>query len=433
MALAPALDRAGSLVTVLENLDFVRISPFSREERIRLNQMPALIVSLRTGSGYSFVLLYPNGQGERLDYNEEAARGSRLSRNSFPALPAAPSAAAAAVLAVERDGYFAVTLRNGRVQLMNETGQIIWTGETHESSSERGSANLALGQAMMLFDDRGIYSISTRGATSFALDGRRRFIHRFPEASTIPALSDEGVLYVSSMDGQLHAYMLDSRQRTVARSRFYGPEPEGNYGMGNPPPSPWSEDRNRFEDHNQDAMIARIEAAIASGQLATMEPIYVAYLMEMIGFFLTDPHYSRARPSVNPIRHIEYIRLLGKVGSRETIPFLWNIFDRYPEPAVKAACAEAIGDIGVDPHGNTFMSYRFLLAANNPNRDPQLLMSAAISIAALSRFSGPPLSADGIVLMRHLTNLTWAPLAVRNFIRQELDALYREGLDAPIR
>jgi outer membrane protein assembly factor BamB len=176
-----------------------------------------------------------------------------------------------------------------------------------------------------------------------------------------------------------------------------------------------------------------IERAINSGQIGENEGAYVAYLMEMIGFFLNDPHYSRVRPAVSPMRHVELIRLLGRIGSRETVPFLYNIFDRYHEPSVKSACAEAIGAIGVDPFGSTFESYNFLLAANNPNRDPQLLLSATSSIAALCRFSGPPLSGDGIMLLRHFSNLSWAPAAVRNQIRMELDALYNEGLDMVIR
>ena len=180
-------------------------------------------------------------------------------------------------------------------------------------------------------------------------------------------------------------------------------------------------------------MLERIERAISSGQLGESEPAYVGYLHEMIGFFLNDPHYSRVRPAVMPTRRVAYLRLLGRVGSRETVPFLWNIFDRDQEPAVKAACAEAIGSIGVDPNGSTFESFNFLLAANNPNRDPQLLMSATASIAALCRFSGPPLSGQGILLLRFFSNLTWAPVSIRNQIRNELQALYREGLDQVMR
>ncbi|MDR1429406.1 MAG: HEAT repeat domain-containing protein, partial [Spirochaetaceae bacterium] len=225
------------------------------------------------------------------------------------------------------------------------------------------------------------------------------------------------------------AYKLDSKPRTISRSRYYGPDPEGSYGMGNPPPSPWDGDTFRYDDIQQDLMYARIDRAIRGGQLGEDEPDYVAYLMEMIGFFLNDPHYSQVRPQVKPPQRVRLIRLLGQIGSRETVPFLWNIFDKDTEPAVRSACAEAIGAIGVDPTGRTFVSYNFLLSPNNQNTDPQLLISATSSIAALCRFSGPPLSAEGIRLLRYFSNLPYPPNRVKAQIRNELDALRREGLD----
>ena len=432
VAIAPALDRAGNLVSVLENRDFVRVSPFSAVERIRLDQMPMLIASMKEGNDDVYVMLYPNGSAEKITHNAGAARGNRLSRGSFPSLPAAPASAAAAVLSAGGGNTFAVTLRDGRVLLIDVAGRTLWTGDSHEASQERGSGNLSSDQAAMVFDERGIYSISTRGTTGFAPDGRRRFIHRFPEASSIPAFSDEGILYVCGTDRQLYAFRIDSRTRTVPRSRFYGPDPEGSYGLGNPPPSPWANDSDRFMEFQQTRMHAMIESAINSGQIGENEPAYVAYLMEMIGFFLNDPHYSRVRPRVMPTQQIEYIRLLGRMGSRESVPYFWTIFDRIEEPAVKAASAEAIGSIGVDPNGNTFVAFSFYLAANNPNRDLQLLMSATSTIAALCRFSGPPLSGEGIVLLRYFSNLTWAPNVIRTQIRNELEALFREGLDRVI-
>jgi outer membrane protein assembly factor BamB len=427
IALAPILDRIGSFVTVLENGDFVKVNQFSTVDRLRLTEMPFLIASMISGNRKTYVLLYPNGAAESIIFDESALRGSRLSRDRFPSLPAAPAAA------IGRGGEFAVTLRDGRVLLIDETGQVLWSGNSHETAVERGAANLNKDQAAMVFDERGIYSITTRGVTGFAADGRRRFIHRIEEASSIPALSDEGILYVTGRSRNLYSYKLDSRARTTPRFRYYGYAPEGTYGMGSPPPSPWASDSWRYDPNEQNAMVARIEDAINSGQIGEREPYYKAYLMEMIGFFLNDPHYSRVRPNVLPTLHIEFIRLLGRIGSRETVPFLWRIFDTYHDPTVRAACAEAIGNIGVDPYGNTYMSFSFFLAANNPNRDPRLLMSATTSIAALSRFSGPPLSGEGIILLRHFSNLTWAPLAIRNQINMELEALFREGLDQPMR
>jgi len=427
IALDPILDRIGSFVTVLQNRDFVKVSQFSTIDRIRLDQMPSVIASMVDGNRKIYVLLYPNGAAESISFNEGASSGNRLSRGSFPSLPAPPAAA------IGRDGQFAVTLRDGRVQFMNIAGQVLWSGNSHETTVERGSANVDHTRVAMVFDERGIYSITTRGITGFATDGRRRFIHRFEEASSIPALNDEGILFVTGRDQTLRAYKVDSRPRTVPRSRYYGHMPEGSYGMGNPPPSPWSTDRWRWQPNEQIIMRDRIEEAINSGQIGEREPVYKAYLMEMVGFFLNDPHYSRVRPNVMPQMQIDLIHLLGRIGSRETVPFLFNIFDRYHDSTVKAAAAQAIGNIGVDPYGNTFFSFNFLLAADNPHRDPSLLMAATRSIAALSRFSGPPLSGDGIVLLRLFSNLTWAPGNIRNQIRLELEGLFREGLDQPMR
>jgi len=423
IAATPVLDHAGSFVTVLQNMDFVRVSQFSTVERVRLSRMPMLIVSLKSNATDSYVLLYPTGETEKITYNEGAAKGSKLSRGSFPSLASSPVAAAS------KGDQFAVTFRDGRVQLISDSGRVIWTGDSHETTAEKGSGNLDQSKASMMFDERGIYSISTRGETCFAPDGRRRFILKIDEASSVPAFSDEGLLYVCGKDKILHTYKVDSKPRTVPRSKYYGPQPEGNYGMGNPPPSPWSTDGNRFNSVQQDIMYNRISAAISSGQLGENEPAYVGYLFEMIGFFLNDPHYSRVRPNVEPVMQAKFIRLLGKVGSRDTIPFLWKIFDRIQESSIKAACAEAIGDIGVDPEGSAYESYNFLLAANNPNRDPQLLISATASIANLCRFSGPPLSGDGILLLRYFSLLTWAPNNVKAFIQSQLDDLYKEGLN----
>ena len=423
MAMAPILDHAGSFVTVLQNRDLVRLSQFSAEERTRLDQMPSLIISLKTDNHDSYVVVYQNGSAEKITYNGKAARGSRLSRGVFPSMGAVPASAAS------KGDQFAITFRDGKVQMRDVAGKVLWTGNSHETAEEKGSANIDNSRSYMVFDERGIYTISTRGATGFAPDGRRRFIHKMAEASSLPGFSDEGILYACGKDKVLYTYKLDEKPRTVKRSKYYGPEPEGSYGMGNPPPSPWSTDTRRFHDDQQDIMYKEIEKAINSGQIAEGEPQYVAYLMEMIGFFLNDPHYSRVRPQVKPVQRIDLIRLLGRIGSRETIPFLWNIFDKDDEPAIKAACAEAIGKIGVDPDGGSFYSYNYLLAANNPNRDPQLLLSATSSVAAICRFSGPPLSGEGIMLLRFFSNLPWPPPSVKAQIKNEVEALFKEGLD----
>ena len=427
IAFSPVLDRTGSVATVLQNNDFIKVNQFSHIERIRLNRIPVLIVSLNEGNFQSYVLMYQSGEMEKIVFNAGASEGNRLSRQNFRSLPASPVAAAS------NGALFVVTLRDGRVLHLDAGGNVIWTRNSHEAAEERGSGNLSIGQASMIFDERGIYTISIRGISAFTAEGRRRFVHRLStESSGVPALCDEGLLYACGKDNVLRVYKIDVKPRTLPRHRFYGHEPEGNYGMGNPPPSPWTGQNSRYHDIEQDRTYREIEAAIRSGQIGKNEPIYVAYMMEMIGFFIGNPHYSQVRPDVRPAQRVRLINLLALVGSRETIPFLWDIFDKDVEPAIRRACADAIGTVGVDPTGRSFYSYQYLLTPNNPNTDPQLVLAASSSIAKLCRFSGPPLAPEGIRVMRYFSNLPTIPNAVRTQIRNELDGLFKEGLDRVI-
>jgi outer membrane protein assembly factor BamB len=120
------------------------------------------------------------------------------------------------------------------------------------------------------------------------------------------------------------------------------------------------------------------------------------------------------------------------MGSRETIPFFANLFDKDREPSIKAACCEAIGRIGVDPKGDAIRAFTVFLGADNPNRDPMTLMAATSSLSALCRFSGPPLAATGIRLLTAFTNMRDFPTRVKQQAQQELNALRIEGLDKPV-
>jgi outer membrane protein assembly factor BamB len=119
------------------------------------------------------------------------------------------------------------------------------------------------------------------------------------------------------------------------------------------------------------------------------------------------------------------------MGSRETIPFLTNLFYRDPEPSIKAACCEAIGRIGVDPRGDAIRAFSILLSPDNANLDPMTLVSAVSATAALCRFSGLPLASTGIRLLMAFSSHADFPPVVKRQAQRELDALRREGLDKP--
>ncbi|MDR1565905.1 MAG: hypothetical protein LBS48_01315 [Treponema sp.] len=426
VAMAPVLDHAGGIATYLENRDFIRVSHLGVVERFHLERSPAIIVPILTGDSNSFLLLYQDGGVENIKLDFKSSRGGMLSRTRLPSLPVSP------VSAVGYRHEAAVTIRDGRVLLISGTaGQIRWTGNSHETAAERGAGNLALNDASMVFDERGIFSLSRHGATAFAANGRRRWLLRVPETSAIPALSSEGLVYACGKDQILREYKIDNQVRNIPRS-MYGPDPEGTYGLGHPPPSQWASIEGRYDERFIAAMYDEIDRATRSGQVGEMEPEYVAYLMEMIGYFLNNPHGSLVRAPIKVPQRIEFIRLLARMGSRETIRFLVTIYNRDPEPSIKAACCEAIGRIGVDPKGEAIQAYTFLLSRDNANRDSQTLLSASDSIAALCRFSGPPLAGDGILLLTQIARFPDFRSDVRKRAQDQLNALRQEGLDKVI-
>jgi outer membrane protein assembly factor BamB len=276
----------------------------------------------------------------------------------------------------------------------------------------------------MQFDERGVYMLSSKGVTGFRTsDGSRLWILRITGAAAIPSFSDEGYLYSGGTDRILHAYRIEERKRNIARS-LYGPMPEGSYGLGNPPPSSWAQfGSGRFDPTVVKTMHDTIEAAIKRGQIGENEPDYVAYLMEMTGISLA-PSYSPVRPQLQIGERAEFIRLLGYLGSRETVPFLANLFSGDPEPIIKAACSEAIGRIGVDPRGDAIRAFTFLLAPPNATLDPSALIAAATATKNLCRFSGPPLSDAGIQLLRAF-GATNFPAEVKRHAAAELESLFK--------
>jgi outer membrane protein assembly factor BamB len=424
ISVAPEPDHAGGIVTVLENSDFLRIDPFGAAERLRLGRIPAFIVPLISGDGQSYFVVYPSGETEKIVLNAGAPAGTRLSRSRLPALPGPPAVAAGL------DDMAAVTLRDGKVLLLaGATGRVLWQGNSHETTVEKGTGSLDPREAAMRFDERGIFVISVRGAAGFAGNGRRRWLLRFQEAAVIPAFSDEGLLYVCGSDWRLRTYKVDAQPRNILRS-IYGPESEGTYGLGNPPPSPWANDAYRFDDSHIKAMYERIDQAARDGRIGEQETAFTAYLMEMSGGILNSANYSPVRPPIHVPQRVEFIRLLARIGSRETIPFLANLFYRDPEPSIKAACCEAIGRIGADPQGDALRAFSTLFAPDGTNRDPGTLTAAISAITAVCRFSGPPLAIEGI---RTLALFGRHPdPRVKQKAQSEFNALRREGLDKTV-
>jgi outer membrane protein assembly factor BamB len=311
----------------------------------------------------------------------------------------------------------AVVLEDGRVlNLSLPAGEIRWTARSHVAPGT-APEDLAI-----IYDERGIYVLSTAGASGFGEDGRRLYLIRLDGAAAGPAWSDEGILYSGGSDWLLYAYRLEEQVRARKQS-LYGPAPEGSYGTGNPPPSSWADYSFRFEEAELAARLEEIGDAVKKGAVGEREMDYAAYLMETAGSLGAVPaREARLHPPVLIRRRVEAVRLLAFIGSRETIPFLARLLLRDPEGPVKAAAAEARGRIGVDPEGAALRAFGALLFPPIPYRDEQTLAAIAAAAGALGRFSGPPLSEAAVKILIALSGDD-RPGSVRNRARNELASL----------
>jgi outer membrane protein assembly factor BamB len=415
IALAPIADTRGGLMTVLENGEFLSIDPFGNIRSRMLPAIPAAITPLGGGALENQALTLIFYEAGTVDILSRDSEGNQtLLSEAFPSLPAPPLAA------VSRKDLAALTLIDGRVLLLSGSGgRILWIGESHLRAG--GNPASPEKEVSMIFDERGIYVLSRSGASGFTEDGRRLWMLELTGAAAIPAFSDEGTLFAGGEDWILYAYQPENRAGPLKGS-LYGPSPEGSYGLGTPPPLSWADYALGLGEI--DTQLDRIRRDVFAGRVGENERDYTAYLMELSGSFIRTPGASAVRPPVHIHHRIAGTRLLGYIGSRETIPFLVTLFYYEQEPLVKIAAVEAIGRIGLDPDGIALRVFSTMLTPDLPGRDERVLTALASTTGTLCRFSGPPLSNAGVKILTTLTGSGYSPM-VRNRAQEELNSLRR--------
>jgi outer membrane protein assembly factor BamB len=242
-------------------------------------------------------------------------------------------------------------------------------------------------------------------------------------AASLPVFGDEGILYSGGADWILYAYRLEERVRVRGQS-LYGPLPQDSYGFGDPDsiPPPWNDDYFLFDESGMAARFEMIRKGIEAGRVGEEEGAFASYLMRIAGSARNLPRGGRAK--VQTGRRSEAVRLLSYLGSRETVPFLADIFLQDREDVVKAAAAEAIGRIGLDPEGHAIKAFTSGIMVPILTGEDRLLMAIAAATGSLCRFSGPPLADAGIRLLTTLSGSAMS-IQVRNQARKELDSLWK--------
>ena len=434
-AIAPVRDADGGIILVQEDGEVLRFDAFgntlsyktpsamvpegnpgSSEPR---QQVPAAVASLEIPDwGHTILLLYEDRHLE-LVYASVKSGINQLYGESLRGkldLPSAPLAATG------RKDEAAVLLKDGQIALLSlDKRKILWTAGSHirpgDVSGIFGSGKPDPGNLDLFYDERGIYVVTKTGASGFASDGRRLWFMRLKGAAALPSFGDDGILFSGGTDWILYAYRLENLVRAKQRL-LYGEAAEGSYGTGTPGSSSWADYYFRFSETEMETRFREIRTAIKNGDVGANEKEYAAWLMETAGSFLANPRTGN-HPPVHTRYRMEAARLLAFIGSRETIPFLADLFTRDPDVLVKAAAAEAIGKIGVDPEGLALRAFEIAVYPPSPFlTDETALTVLAAATGALCRFSGPPLSDPGIRLLTLLSGADRPPPTRRQAERE---------------
>ena len=395
----PLLTGKGGIVVALDGGELLELDPFGKAISRPIGETPTAIISVNSGT----LILLKNGE-LKLFRSDSNTPGKSIGKIRGTPLGG-----------ISRGNNAALLMTNGSVVLVSLTdGKQQWSGDSHIKRNEVKSAN----DFSMLWDERGIYVFSRLGATGFNSTGRRLWVLKLSGASSIPVLGDEGTLFSGGQDWILYAYKVENRS-TVIKQSLYGPAPEGNYGLANPPPSPWAKNYDKFHETQMNKELENLNSLIKEGNIGENEIIYAAYLREISGSSL-NPLTSQVRPPVHVKHRSEAARLLGFFGSRETIFFLTELYIKDPDPVVRAAAAEAIGRIGTDPDGLALKAFAQTITA--ANREEQVLIATASAIGSLCRFSGPPLSETGLRLLG-IMEQDFMPAKARAQARREIAGL----------
>ncbi|MDR2344021.1 MAG: PQQ-binding-like beta-propeller repeat protein [Spirochaetaceae bacterium] len=395
-AIDPVADKSGGFAGVLENGKLIQVNAFGKMNSVQLSSVPFAVVSLKP-SGSRSGSVHPRFIAIHTDGRLELAGDGGLAE--APRLPAAPLAV------TERDGLLAALLENGELVLVSPEQGPVWSVKTEFAKQEGVEID---------WNERGIYLLSKSGGEGYSRQGERRWNMKLSGSVTAPVLNGNGVMYSCGKDWILYAYRVEYYDALLPDKGVYGFRAEGTYRLGEESPL-------NFEfPQRLEFSLNMVEAVIKAGNLGEMEPAHTKLLL---GAAAGAGVPGRQNSVENMKIRAKALRLLGLLGSRETVPFLARLFRREQNLFIKGAAAETIGAIGVDPEGLALDAFAEFVALPGGYLRERLLAGIAAATGKLCRFSGPPLCSRGIPLLVRLADAA-QPKSVRRRAERELAALY---------
>jgi outer membrane protein assembly factor BamB len=303
--------------------------------------------------------------------------------------------------------WYALTA-SGELAALDSAGKRLWT--------------VKLGPAytrIKAFPGR-VYALGKDIVLSCTRTGTVLKVMTLRNASVEPEVSASGIVYSSGADWIVYAYRFDEE-----RLAAYGPAPaadgSASYGLN-------EYDRKAIlglaalQDSNfQENLLDDVEKSIKSGNMGEGERYCLALCSALARSKLdADSGRAQAKEGMYPQIRARACLLLGQLGSTESRDLLIQIIRRDPEPAVKAAAAEALGLIAWDGDGESMEALRAACQAAPYSGWEEFLLAASGAIQRISLYEGVPVSNTGIETLMRMADEPFAP-KVR---RRAQDALY---------
>jgi outer membrane protein assembly factor BamB len=235
-----------------------------------------------------------------------------------------------------------------------------------------------------------------------------------------PEVSSSGIVYSGGADWIVYAYRFD-----MERAADYGPAPDsrprGAYGLG-------GYDRKAFfgfpglsDSGFQENLLDDVEKSLKSGNMGDGERYGISLCSALARSKLdADAGRAQKKEGIYPGIRARACRLLGGFGSTESRAVLIQVLRQDPEPAVKAAAAQALGLIAWDGDGTSLDALEEACGRAPSDGWEEFLISASEAVKRISIYEGVPVTDRGMAALLRIADGPYAT----SVKREALAALY---------
>lgn len=310
-------------------------------------------------------------------------------------------------LAAGQDG-FSILGSDGKVSAFSEDGSLAWSA----ASGLRGAAGIERFQGRTVV-------LSRHAVRSFGQDGALFRDLALTNATGLPAVSHSGTVFSGATDWILYAYRFE-RPFPYAGRQALPPMDREAAAMAARREAMWVPGGST--DDAVQRHLSDIEKSLKSGTIGEGAGDAALYAAAVALGMLDAPFGSGAVPQLPTPRgapaRIKACEVLGLFGSPEAVELLTEVFRKDPEPSVRAAAAQAVALIGLDPDGRALEAF----ADKAAGLDSRTALAVIAAVESLYRANGGLDDPSGALALLRIAGSGSASTEVR---RMANDALRR--------